>query len=146
MVVKRGATVAGFLLLVTIGLAQDVRPAAPAASPAQASATGKYPTLYGWMSGRHTHRIGFSAVRMGGPLVKRVKRGVYNIYLSLAAYQFGADFHFVCPGLHRRVPTDFNGIVEWRVRLRPGTCRYFSTLRAGLPRRQFGVFDPLRTS
>ena len=133
---RRAATALARATLVAAGVlvaaasaaaGRDAADAAPARSEAR--------QLYGWISSNKHPEMGISRVEIGGPLVARLRRGTYKLYLTTRG-PYDANFHLVCPGLDRRTPP---GVTEWTIRLRPGVCRYFSDTDPQLGTRRFRV-------
>jgi hypothetical protein len=110
------------------------------AFPASASTTGNgVTTLYAW-SGRGD--IGISRVGVGDEMLRRVKAGVYRIYVVVRYVrieQRPMNFHLECVSLNRATRRGFTGAVTWWVRLRPGTCRYYSDFGESRRARTFRV-------
>jgi hypothetical protein len=109
--------------------------------PALASAkeTGVQ-TLYAWSG---NGELGMSRGAIGDDRVRRVRAGVYRIYIVVRyvrADQRPTNFHLRCPELNRSTRRGFTGAVTWWVRLRPGTCTYYSDFGTVRRRWTFRVF------
>ena len=127
---RAGATLAA--VLVGVGLVSAGGGSAARAATARVEAQ----QLYGWISSTKHPEMGISRVEIGGPLVARLRRGTYKLYLTTRG-PYDANFHLVCRGLDRRTPP---GVTEWTIRLRAGVCRYFSDTDRQLGTRRFRVY------
>ena len=126
----------GATLIAAALFAAGVVPAGGGAAARAAPARGEAQQLYGWIFSNEHPEMGISRVDIGGPLVTRLRRGTYKLYLTTRG-PYDANFHLVCPGFNRRTPP---GVTEWTVRLQRGVCRYFSDTDRQLGTRRFRVY------
>jgi hypothetical protein len=124
---------------VAVRLAAAAALCALAVPASSTPAVDAVPMLYAW-SGRG--ELGVSRQGINDDRVRRLKAGVYRVFIVIRPVLLGErpmNFHLRCARFDRATPRGATRSFTWWVRLRPGTCRYFSDFGYSRPR-SFSVF------